>query len=103
MFSKATNSDKAAYGFYHSAEHELSTRMDQQKLDFSDASKVVEHMFYPNIGSSKFQERTERYLIEKFDSEAINEIQRLSKAIFGRKYEVKIPKLREDLLTAVSL
>lgn len=28
MFSKATNSDKAAFGFYHDAEHELSTRMD---------------------------------------------------------------------------
>jgi len=40
-------------------------------------------MFYPNIGSTKFQERTEKYLIEHFDSEALLEIQRLTKALFS--------------------
>jgi len=48
--------------------------MDQTRLSFGEAAKVAEFMFLPNIGSSKFQERAEKYLTDKFDSEAVGEI-----------------------------
>ena len=33
--------------------------MESSKLNFSETTKVIESMFYPNIGSTEFQTRAE--------------------------------------------
>lgn len=70
MFHRVANSDRAGWGFYHEAEQEIKERMASSKLDFQEISKVIEAMFYPNIGSTQFQAMAEEYALKRLDSES---------------------------------
>lgn len=103
LFSRSTNSHKAGFGFYHECEKQVKLEMANNRLSFSDGTKIVESLFRNNIGSTEFQEQLEEYLSNKLEHEKIPELLRLTKALYEPGYAVKSQKLQDDLFTALTL
>jgi hypothetical protein len=82
-------------------EEHVRQEMRDDRLHFSEGTKVIENLFRHNIGSTKFQLKIEEYLSEKIEHEQIPELLSMANAIYDPKYIIKHSKLDEDLCTAL--
>lgn len=103
LFAKATNSHKAGFGFYHECEKQIKLEMDNNRLSFSNGTKIIDSLFKHGIGSTEFQEQIEEYLAKKIEHEQIPELIHLTKALYSPNYIIKSDQLNEDLCTALTL
>ena len=84
-------------------EKQVKLEMDNNRLTFSEGTRVVENLFKHNIGSTEFQSQIEKYLADKIEHERIPELLNIARAIYDPKYIIKYEKLNEDLCTALTL
>ena len=65
MFAKATNSHQAGFGFYKECEKRVKMDIANNKISFTDATKVLESLFTNNIETTEFQAITEEFICDK--------------------------------------
>eukprot|EP00347_Sterkiella_histriomuscorum_P005947 403354650 len=79
--SKSTNVHKNGYGFYEAMEKHIHQGLHEGRISFSELCKVAENILPVNIGTNKFHEELERFLLEKFNAENLQEFTDLVKGL----------------------
>ena len=73
------------------------------KISFTDATKVLESLFTNNIGTTEFQAMTEEFICDKLQEWGNMDLIRLTTALYNPKYVLKHQKLQDELFTILVL
>ncbi|CDW77722.1 UNKNOWN [Stylonychia lemnae] len=99
--SKATNVHKAGYGFYEKMEKHIHKEIHEGRVTFPDLCNIVENILPANIGSNKFQQELEDFILNKFESDNLQIVSDLIKGI--SLYKIKNPDLENLIYKTVAI
>jgi hypothetical protein len=97
--SKATNVSKGGFGFYLEMEKSLKSDLHQGRMDFSELCKSAENILSSNVGTNKFHDELEQFLVVNYDDQNVNEIVSLIKGL--SLYQIKNEELNQLIFRSI--
>jgi hypothetical protein len=92
---KATNVQKAGFGFHTEMEKHFKTELHQGRINFAELANITATLLESNIGSNEFHLELEKFILANFSEENLMNVVNMIKGM--SLYTIKSPEL-EDLL-----
>lgn len=81
VLKKATNVQKGGYGFFKEMEKTIKNGLHQGTISFLELTKIVENILPGNIGSNKWHDELEKFLIVNYTEENVNDLVNMIKGL----------------------